>query len=132
MHLINLSAPLAEPPEAETRQSRSWDRSGNLAKEIQQIVKEKYMENITLESIAQDLNFSFFYLSKIFKQNTGISFTEYLTDYRIRKAGEMLQSSDLSIKEIAYATGFRSQGYFSKVFRKYTGLMPTEFRTKSN
>ena len=104
------------------------NRSGVIADEIVQTIRKHYMDNITLENIAEQMNFSFYYLSRIFKQHTGMTFTEYLTNYRMEKAKELLKSSNYSVKETAYAVGFRSQGYFSKVFHKYTGFMPTEYK----
>ncbi len=93
-----------------------------------QIVSQRYMENLSLETIASELNFSVFYLSKLFKRQTGETFTEYLTKYRIEKAKSFLAEGKMSVKEIAFATGYNSQGYFSKIFRKYTGVSPTEYR----
>ena len=95
--------------------------------EAVEIVNQRFMENLTLESIAEELHFSMFYLSKLFKRQMGVSFTEYLTQYRIEKAKRFLNGGDYTIKEAAYASGFNSQGYFSKVFRKYTGVSPSDY-----
>lgn len=69
-------------------------------------------------------------MSKLVKRHTGKTFTEYLTYYRISKAKSMILEGTLSIKEITYAVGFNSQNYFAKVFKKYTGFTPSEFRVQ--
>lgn len=102
--------------------------SGSMGETIIKIVREQYMQKLTLEDIAEQLNYSFYYLSKVFKNYTGTTFSEYLTQYRVEKAKELLNSGELSVKEIAYATGFNSQGYFAKIFRKYTGISPSEYK----
>ena len=57
-----------------------------------------------------------------------MSFTEYLTQVRLEHAKNMLKEGNMSIKEVAYATGFHSQSYFSKIFKKYTGTSPSEYQ----
>ena len=74
------------------------------------------------------MNYTPYYLSRIFKKYTGTTFSEYLTNYRIEQAKKLLGEGKLSVKEIAYATGFNSQGYFSKIFKKYAGVSPSDFK----
>ena len=107
---------------------QSVPQSNRTADAAMQIVNRRYMENLTLDDIAEELNFSIFYLSKLFKKQTGTTFTEYLTNYRVEKAKEFLAEGRMSVKEIAFATGYNSQGYFSKIFRKYTGVSPSEYK----
>ena len=107
---------------------QSATQSNRTAAAAMQIVNQRYMENLTLDDIAEELNFSIFYLSKLFKKQTGMTFTEYLTKCRIEKAKEFLAEGRMSVKEIAFATGYNSQGYFSKIFRKYTGVSPSEYK----
>lgn len=90
-------------------------------------VKHHYFEDITLDQVAEELNVSVFYLSKLFRKHMGINFTEYLTQLRIDHAKRLLAEGNRSIKEVAYAVGFNSQSYFSKIFKKYTGLAPSEY-----
>ncbi len=93
-----------------------------------QIVKSRFQEDLTLDSVAEELNVSLFYLSKLFRKHTGSNFTEYLTQVRINQAKKLLAAGDMSVKEAAYAAGFNSQSYFSKIFKKYTGVAPSEYR----
>lgn len=67
---------------------------------------------------------------KLFKSETGYSPHQYHLNLRINKAKELLQTTELNIKEIAYQTGFESEFYFSKLFRKKSGISPTDYRTK--
>ncbi len=85
-------------------------------------------EDITLQDIAKNMNISYHYLSKIFKEEIGKSFVEYLTELRIGKAMQLLNDPTLSIKEIAQSVGYSDPNYFSKAFRKVAGLSPTEYR----
>lgn len=107
---------------------QSASQSNRTAAAAMQIVDARYMENLTLDDIAEELNFSIFYLSKLFKKQTGMTFTEYLTKCRVEKAKEFLSEGKMSVKEVAFATGYHSQGYFSKIFRKYTGVSPSEYK----
>jgi len=64
----------------------------------------------------------------MFKQYTGIAPVQYQLDLKIRRAREMLVSTDRTIKEIAYDLGFQSIHYFSRLFKKKTGVAPSEIR----
>lgn len=93
-----------------------------------QIVKNRFREDITLDNVAEELNISLFYLSKLFRKHTGTNFTEYLTQIRVEHSKKLLEAGELSVKEVAYAVGFNSQSYFSKVFKKYTGTAPSDYK----
>jgi len=69
------------------------------------------------------------YLFRLFKEATGMSISTYLTEYRIRRACELLKSSDLSIKSVSCSVGYRDQLYFSKIFKKTTSHTPSEYMT---
>ncbi len=101
--------------------------SEKLVTRIRDFVSAHYKENINLTSIAQQLNYDHKYLSKIFKQSTGINFTIYLTSFRIEKAKSLLKT-DCPIQEIALSCGFKDYFYFCKVFKSQTGLTPTLFK----
>ena len=68
------------------------------------------------------------YFSTVFKNSTGLSFKEYLNKVRIEESKILLLNTDFSIIDIAIAVGFEDQSYFSKVFKKYTGTTPKQFR----
>lgn len=92
------------------------------------IVKNRFHDDLTLDSVAEELNVSLFYLSKLFRKHTGTNFTEYLTQIRVNHAKKLLSDGEMSVKEVAYAAGFNSQSYFSKIFKKYTGIAPSEYK----
>lgn len=91
-------------------------------------IENHFTEHITLETMAKLVNLNPIYFSNLFKRELGRSFTEYLTDFRMKKAKEMLRSSNSTINEIADALGYSDARYFSKVFKKEVGIKPTDYR----
>ena len=67
-------------------------------------------------------------MSKLFKDETGKNFIDYVTDIRLDRAKEMLKAGQYSIKEITAETGYSDQNYFSRLFKRKFGLTPTEFK----
>ena len=70
-----------------------------------------------------------FYFSKLFKEETGANFIDYLTMARIERAKGFLRDKARSVKEISAAAGYADANYFSKLFKKVVGLTPTEYRS---
>lgn len=100
-----------------------------MVRRAKQYILEHYNEcGLTLESIAGILQASPVYLSRTFKQEMGESFGTYLTQIRIRKASKLLNSTELSVYEVAERTGYETQHYFSTAFKKHTGVSPLQFR----
>lgn len=91
-------------------------------------VKTNYAEQISLENVAEASNVSPSYLSKLFKEEMDMGFTEFLTQVRLEAAQKFLEESSLSIKEIAIEVGYPDEKYFSKLFKKITGMKPSEYR----
>ena len=91
-------------------------------------IEEHYKEHISLEIVANEVTLSPVYFSGMFKREVGQNFSEYVTDYRIRKAKDLLKRSNLSILEISDAVGFKDPKYFSKIFKKAAGITPAEYR----
>ncbi|WP_160725060.1 response regulator transcription factor [Bacillus sp. USDA818B3_A] len=83
---------------------------------------------LTLESIAQQLQVSSVYLSRMIKQGLGTSFTGLVTEMRIKKAIKLLNSTNLQVYEIAEQVGYESQHYFSTAFKKVVGVSPNQYR----
>lgn len=108
-----------------TESKKADDLSGT----IKHIIEQEYMNELTLETIADRLHYSAYYLSRIFSKDFEMTFVEYLTQFRIEKAKELMKYNEsLSIKEVANSVGFHSQAYFARVFKKYCGISPTEFK----
>lgn len=91
-----------------------------------------YIENVSVEKLADLCYMSQPHLHRLFKQQLGQSPIEYRNALRIRRACTLLGDEECSIGEIASLLGFESIYYFSRVFRQYTGLSPTEYRKKEN
>ena len=89
-----------------------------------------FNQKITLKDLSDRTGLNACYLAVLFKKETGVSFGNYLTDYRIDVAKALLSKSDYSYSQIAYSLGFCSQSHFAQVFRKRTGLTPKQYRMK--
>lgn len=94
----------------------------------QKFIRENYHEDISMEQTAEYVNLSAYYFSKIFKNKSGKTFTDYLTDIRIQKAKELITETNLSLKEVCYEVGYKDPNYFSRVFKRVTGITPTDYR----
>ena len=81
--------------------------------------------------VAQAAFASTFYFCKIFKDNTGMTFTHYLARTRVEAAKELLLNPATRISEAAYESGFQSLSQFNRMFRRVTGQSPTDFRDRS-
>ena len=92
------------------------------------IVRGKYKEDITLELVAEQVGVSASYLSRLFKEEMGIGFQEFLTNIRIEKAIELLQDDSVSIRDLASAVGYNNPTYFCKTFKRKTGKTVGAYR----
>jgi AraC-like DNA-binding protein len=91
-------------------------------------IREELESSLTIQQIAQDLGVSYSNFRKLFKEYTGISPALYQQDLKLQRAKELLSTTDLSIKEIAYQLNFESPDYFSAKFKIKTGRKPSELR----
>ena len=105
--------------------------SSNFITTVQEYIQNNYMNDVKLSSIAEMLSVSQEHLSRVFKQETGIGFKEYLTKFRLQKAEDMLKhETGRAVSEVAYACGFNDGNYFSYTFKKAYGISPSELRRK--
>lgn len=93
-------------------------------------MKRNYSNKLTLEETAAYINLSPSYFSKVFKEELGCSFNTYLNELRIEKSKAILLSGSASIVEICDLVGFEDQSYFTKVFKKITGVTPGKYRER--
>jgi AraC-like DNA-binding protein len=91
-------------------------------------IRESLESELTIQQIAADQGVSYSSFRKLFKEFTGISPALYQQDLKLQRAKELLTTTTLSIKEIAYQLNFESPDYFSSKFRSKTGKKPSEFR----
>ena len=97
--------------------------------DFKEYVERHYTDkNLWIRTVAEGLSISESYLSKILRRHLKCSFVEYLTSYRVGHARLLLESTDLMSYEIANAVGYPDAGYFSAVFKRITGMTPTEYR----
>ncbi len=99
---------------------------------IKEDIDKRYSENIRVSDFSEQYYFSGEYLSRLFKIRYGKNIYEYLLMVRMERAKELLQDPDLKIQTIATRTGYSDTNYFSKAFRNYTGLTPSEFRKNAS
>ncbi|MFV0363643.1 MAG: PocR ligand-binding domain-containing protein [Suipraeoptans sp.] len=97
-------------------------------KKAMNYIASKFNESITLDDVAGHVSMHPSYFSTRFKQVTGSTFKEYLNIVRIEESKRLLSNTEFAIIDIAIAVGFEDQSYFSKVFKKYTGMTPKQFR----
>ena len=92
------------------------------------LIHEHSDEELSLTKVAKAVNISPNYLSEKFKQVTGVNFVDYVARTRFEKARSLLHEVDLRISEIAFAVGFQSLSQFNRVFKKFAGKSPTQYR----
>ena len=91
-------------------------------------INQRYMDDITLEDVASFAGFSKYYFSRIFKQFSGSSYSEYLTRKRLNVATDLLVRTNQPIREIAEQSGFGSVATFNRIFREHKNCTPSQFR----
>jgi AraC-like DNA-binding protein len=115
-------------------QNRSGQRnaaeSGRIWK-ARNFIDEHAGEELSLARVAKAAETSANYLSEKFKEAVGINFVRYVARARYEKAAALLREGDLRVSEIAFAAGFQSLSLFNRVFKKFSGKSPTEYRARA-
>jgi two-component system response regulator YesN len=106
---------------------RSQEPDGIITRS-QEYIRQNFRKDLSLEEVAREAGISPYYFSKLFKEETGVNFSEYLTGLRIETARQLLMNRELSIKQVCVDSGYANPNYFSRIFKKWTGITPTEFR----
>jgi len=102
-----------------------------IASILQEYIAAHYTEDINMNLIARNINYSPGYLTKIFAQQYNITPMKYIISLRISKARNLLLSNpELSIKQIGELVGYPEQGYFSRIFKKHVGINPFDYRER--
>lgn len=109
-------------------QISSIKQNNSIIKTAMEYIHEHYNQDITLSSIANYVHLNGSYLSRLFCKATGKTIIEVITGIRIEKAKEMLMNSDIKIYEVASLVGIYDPTYFSQIFKKSTGMSPSEYR----
>ncbi len=100
-----------------------------VSQKIREIIHFKEFDNITVESVAKELNYNPNYLSRVIKSETGLTTVEYINSLRIKHAKSLLINSNMRICEISQKCGISDQKYFLKLFKKYEGITAGQYRT---
>lgn len=106
------------------------EQTSTVIDRAKQYIRQHFAEDLSLEEAAETVHLNPFYFSKLFKQHVGETFIDYLTGLRIDRAKQLMEEQDLSLKEVSYQVGYKDPNYFSRVFKKVTGVAPSEYRSQ--
>ena len=109
---------------------KNCDENG-ITNKIIKYIEENYSKNIKLSDISASVYMHSSYVSKLFKKNTGMNLSDYITSHRIKISKELLCDPQYKIYEVAYKVGFNGPKYFNKVFKSKTGMTPLEFKNRN-
>ncbi len=118
-HELDLEFGTAGTPESQ--------KPADIISTIKQIVNE-HLDKVTLESVSKEIYMNSFYISKLFKQKTGINFADYVTECRMKKAIELLNDYNNRIYTISESVGYSNPKNFARTFKQYYGITPSEYR----
>ncbi len=104
------------------------DRTHVIVKSAKAFIEDNYQRPITINEVAQKMAITPSHLMHLFKQKTGSTFGDYLMTFRMKKAIELLTSTELSIAEVANQVGYQDSNYFSRIFKNFQGMAPSEFK----
>lgn len=104
------------------------DNEKKIIRDIKFYLKRNYMHSINLKVLAEEFHLNAVYISQMFKKETGESLTEYLLRIRMEKAVILLGDTNLRIQEIADMVGYNTTKQFSAIFKRYYGVIPSEYR----
>ncbi|GAA3407776.1 response regulator [Paenibacillus hodogayensis] len=111
------------------RNSRNWWSYNRMLKNVSAYIEENYMKSeLTVKEVAAHFEISSNYFGILFKREAGMSLNQYVTRLRIEKAMEYLKNPTVKVYEAGERVGFEDYAYFSKMFKKYTGVSPSEYR----
>ncbi|MBD8068723.1 response regulator [Bacillus sp. PS06] len=118
---------LAQNVIQEVKGLRASDGS-HIVEGVRRFLEKNYANDITLTSLSKQFHLNGTYLSELFKNQVGQTYSDYLIKLRINKARELLLDSELKIIDVAQLVGFSNSSYFGTVFKKYVGQTPVEYR----
>ncbi len=107
--------------------SESPKHMNTVIQEVTKYIFEHYAEDLSLDVLSKEFNFSDCYLSRKFKSETGVSINQYINSVRISRARDLLKQPFSSITQVATLCGYNDSNYFAEVFKKMTGITPLKF-----
>lgn len=112
--------------------ANTMNKSSNADAEVTQrvikIIDERYSEELDLKCISQVIHLTPYYIGSIFKKNTGKTFNQYLCDYRIDRAKEILQTGKVNVSRLSEAVGIKNTSYFCSLFKNRFGISPGDYK----
>ncbi|WAA13100.1 response regulator transcription factor [Fervidibacillus halotolerans] len=106
---------------------REHNQTSKYVAEIIRYIQSNYDQKISMNDLVEPLGMSITFLNQKFKEETGITFNDFLNRYRVHKAMEILKKGNMKITILATEVGFSDYRYFIQVFKKYTGMNPSDF-----
>ena len=103
-------------------------QTGTVVSHAEAYIREHFREDISRDDVAAAVYVTSSYLSRVFRTETGMKITDFLTRCRIEEAKRLLRTTDQSVSDIAVESGFESFSYFSTVFKKVVGMTPVQYR----
>lgn len=98
------------------------------AETMREYIRNNYMKEISMQDAARVMNYSDAYFCKLFKQCFDQNVTSYLTNFRVNEAKKLLKDRNISVKDVGMRVGYYDSNYFAKVFKRVTGVIPSEYR----
>ena len=111
--------------------SRLRENQNQLIKTVNAFILKNYMNNVTVKNIADAVHLTPKYLSHMYKKNTEKNIIDRLNETRVQKAKELLKEPGSRVSDIAYQVGFSDASYFTRVFIRYTGISPSDYKVKT-
>ncbi len=129
-HLIELVVRVFRHMDKNTDECAPVAKNRELVNRAVEYVRKNYNSEIRLEDLAADSYISRSYLSRLFRETTGLSFSDYVQQLRVDEACTLLEKTDMKVVDIAHNSGFNDIKFFYRVFRKITGTTPGGYRKK--
>lgn len=105
-------------------------KNAYVVNKVKEYVQKHYSEDMTVTDMAEEIHFSKNYIRTIFKEGTGQTILEYITNYRFERACELLKQPEYKVKDVSSKVGYENTSYFCSVFTKRFGITPNEYRRK--
>lgn len=114
--------------EAAASMRKHFDSRSQIVFEAQRFILQRFQDNVTLQMAADHVHVTPYWLSKLFKKETGFNFLEYVTDVRLSKAAELLMDLSYKVYQISFLVGYQDPVHFSRLFKKKYSCTPQEYR----
>lgn len=96
--------------------------------QIESYIRANFAQIMSMQDVARAMNYSDTHFCRLFKQCFNINFSVYLNEFRVEQAKQMLANSNLTVKEVSISCGYRDTSYFIRVFKRFTGTTPSDYR----